>query len=108
MPQFIPTVSVGVSRKEGTRNRTIFPKIGEMFDFTDEEIKQIRASNPEGLRDPINETGQRAPRPAPSPEEVTSEKQEASEDHEETVTRQVGRKAPASRRGASSTEEDDF
>jgi hypothetical protein len=80
MPSLIPTISVGVSREINGRNQTIFPPIGEMFEFTAEEVKQIRAAAPEGLRRPINETG--STKPAPK-EEVTSEEEETSE--EETV-----------------------
>jgi hypothetical protein len=80
MPSLIPTISVGVSREINGRNQTIFPPIGEMFEFTAEEVKQIRAAAPEGLRRPINETS--ASKPAPK-EEVTSEEEETSE--EETV-----------------------
>ena len=80
MPSLIPTISVGVSREINGRNQTIFPPIGEMFEFTAEEVKQIRAAAPEGLRRPINETG--STKPAPK-EEVTSEEETVEEEHEE-------------------------
>jgi hypothetical protein len=76
MPKMIPNVSIGVSRKVGSRNMTIFPAIGEMFDFTDEEIKQVKAEYPNGLRRPINEMETAS---TEEPEEVTSEEEGVEE-----------------------------
>ena len=80
MPKMIPNVSIGVSRKRGSRNVTIFPAIGEMFDFTEEEIKQVKAEHPNGLRRPINETTE-------EPAEVTSEEEGAEEEGAEEKKR---------------------
>jgi hypothetical protein len=98
-------VSVGVSRKVGTRNQTRFLPIGEMFDFTDEEIKQIREVHPEGgLRRPINETTGGAERTQQRPAEVTSEEDHSGEENaevteEETSTVQsAGRMTPQQQR----------
>jgi hypothetical protein len=66
MPSLIPTHSVFLSRprKDGRkdaqgnpRHERVAPKIGEPFDFTDEEVEDIRASDPTSLREPINEGG---------------------------------------------------
>jgi hypothetical protein len=103
MPRLIPMVSVGVSRKAGTRNQTVYPAIGEMFDFTDEEVKQIRAEYPEGLRRPINETAGGSGRRESQPE-VTSEEDHSGEENvevteEETSTVQsAGRMTPQQQR----------
>lgn len=67
MPTQVPTQAVHVARphpsgrkdKEGNPiHETIRPKIGEPFDFTDDEIKDINAASLTALRDPINEGGQ--------------------------------------------------
>ena len=91
MPRLIPMTSIGVSRKVGSRSQTVFPPIGELYDFTDEEVKQIRADNPEGLRKPINETVKAK---EPEPVEVTSEDDEEVED-EGVVTLEEEEIAPA-------------
>jgi hypothetical protein len=93
MPRLIPTVSVGVSRKIGGRQQTIFPTIGELFEFTDEEVKQLRAGRPENLRRPVNEMARAVPERA----EVTSEDEgEVVEEEvvEEEVVLQEGAPAP--------------
>ena len=86
MPRLIPTLSIGVSRKVGTRTMTIFPPIGELFDFTDEEVKQFHAEHPAGLRRPVNE----AARASESGSEVTSEEDDASEEDEVTTLEEGG------------------
>lgn len=67
MPTLVPTHTVHLSRPHpnGRKDRDgnpiherIIPKIGEPFDFTEEEINDIRTANPLGLREPINEGGE--------------------------------------------------
>jgi hypothetical protein len=64
MPSLVPTHTVILSRPHpsGRKDREgnpvherITPKIGQPFDFTDEEIEHVKAANPYGLRDPVNE-----------------------------------------------------
>src|SRR3954453_17215098 len=73
MPSLIPTHSVFLSRprKDGRKDaqgnpkhERVSPKIGEPFDFTDEEVADIRASDPTSLREPINEGGSKEEREA--------------------------------------------
>jgi hypothetical protein len=73
MPSLIPTHSVFLSRprKDGRKDAAgnplherVAPKIGEPFDFTDEEVEDIRASDPTSLREPINEGGSKEEREA--------------------------------------------
>lgn len=45
----VQTITVG---REG---KNIVPTIGQPFDFTDEEIKQIETSNPAAVRNPVVE-----------------------------------------------------
>lgn len=67
MPTMVPTHTVHLARehpsgrkdKEGNPiHERISPKIGEPFDFTDEEVDDIRAAHPLGLRETINEGGE--------------------------------------------------
>ena len=97
MPKMIPNVSVGVSRKVGSRNVTIFPPIGEMFDFTAEEIKQVKAEYPEGLRRPINEM---AGVSTEETAEVTSEEENVEEEvaEETSQTQHTPRLTPQQQR----------
>lgn len=73
MPSLIPTHSVFLSRprKDGRKDAAgnpkherIAPKIGEPFEFTDEEVEDIRASDPTSLREPVNEGGSKEEREA--------------------------------------------
>jgi hypothetical protein len=58
MPKLVPVVTVIVRRddEKGVSQR-IKPEIGKEFDFTADEIKDIKAANPEALRKPVNESG---------------------------------------------------
>lgn len=51
--------AIGVTRKVGTKNVTVYPTIGKAFDFTDDEIKSINAMQKKGgvelIRKPVNE-----------------------------------------------------
>lgn len=67
MPKLVPTHTVILSRphKNGRKNKEgepiherIVPKIGEPFDFTDEEANDIRNGHPTGIREPVNEGGE--------------------------------------------------
>jgi hypothetical protein len=67
MPKLVPTHTVHISRPHpnGRKDRDgnpiherISPKIGEPFDFTEDEVTDIRNANPLGLREPINEGGE--------------------------------------------------
>lgn len=84
MPSLIPTHAVFLrrprqdGRKDAAGNpvhESIKPKIGEPFDFTDEEAEQIRRANPGGLREPVNEGGTREDREA---EEAVQKAREAA------------------------------
>lgn len=64
MPRMVPVQAVHVGRPhpQGRKNRhgdvihqSVRPQIGEPFDFTDEELEDIRRSNPAAIREPINE-----------------------------------------------------
>lgn len=67
MPKMIPVNAVHVGRPNpaGRKNKegevihdTIRPKIGEPFDFTDEELADINAATPGAVREPVNEGGE--------------------------------------------------
>ena len=94
----------------GGRAKTIFPPIGELYEFTEEEIKQIRADNPAALRKPINETGA-APEPEVTSEEEVEEEKSAGRltpQQQRQRDAQTQRDAQAARRaGARRTNEDD-
>lgn len=47
----IPVQTITVGRD----GKNVIPTIGQPFDFTDEEIKQIEASNPAAVRNPVVE-----------------------------------------------------
>jgi hypothetical protein len=51
-------------RQGNPLHERVAPKIGEPFDFTDEEVEDIRASDPTSLREPINEGGSKEEREA--------------------------------------------
>lgn len=55
MPKRIPVVAIGVTRN----GKTVYPTIGQVFDFTAEEITEInaleKASGVQHYRKPINE-----------------------------------------------------
>lgn len=64
MPTLVPTHTVHLSRprKDGRKDKEgnpiherISPKIGEPFDFTDDEAEDVRTAHPTGIRDPVNE-----------------------------------------------------
>lgn len=64
MPSMVPTQSIHVARpnpkghkdKEGNViHDHVRPKIGEPFDFTDEELDDINRASPGAVREPINE-----------------------------------------------------
>lgn len=61
MPSMVPTNTIFLSREQpAVRGQSpsfkrISPKIGEPFEFTEEEVDDIRAANPLGLREPIQE-----------------------------------------------------
>lgn len=62
MPKRIPLGSIGVTRDK----KTVYPKVGEPFDFTAEEVAQINAlekkSGNKLFRKPVNEDpGQNTP-----------------------------------------------
>ena len=48
----IPVQTITVGRD----GKNIVPTIGQPFNFTDEEIKQIEASNPAAVRNPVVES----------------------------------------------------
>jgi hypothetical protein len=52
MPKLIPTQTIIV--EAGERGQ---PEIGKPFNFTAEEVKDIKRMNPEALREPVNEGG---------------------------------------------------
>lgn len=58
MPKRIPVVAIGVTRN----GKTVYPTIGQVFDFTAEEITEInaleKASGVQHYRKPINEGGE--------------------------------------------------
>lgn len=97
MPRLIPTISIGISRKTGDRNRTVFPTIGEMFDFTEEEVKEISAAHPEALRKPINEA-----------KEVTSEEENGGGGEATAHASRRARKEPARRISTSDEGDEDL
>lgn len=53
MPIRIPVQTVILNRKDGGR---IKPKIGEPFNFTSEELDQIKQVNPAAVRKPVVES----------------------------------------------------
>lgn len=59
MAKRVPVGTIGVTRKIGAKNVTLYPKIGQVFDFTDDELKSINAmqkkSGIELVRKPVNE-----------------------------------------------------
>ena len=63
MPKLIPLISIVVHRN-GKAVR-LNPADKKPFDFTDEEVEDIRKVDPDALRKPINEGGTE---PAPTPE----------------------------------------
>jgi hypothetical protein len=106
MPSLIPTHSVFLSRPRqdgrkdaqgNPKHERIAPKIGEPFDFTDEEVADIRASDPTGLREPINEGGSKEEREAE--EAVRKAQEEAAKIVERRLTQPTspgqGRRARA-------------
>lgn len=52
MPKHVPLVSTVVVR-DGKRH---YPTVGKPFNFSDEEVKTIKALHPTGLRKPVNES----------------------------------------------------
>lgn len=64
MPKKVPLVSIGVKR-EGV---TVFPKVGEPFDFTDEELKDLtklaKETKVDYFRSTVNEDGSKEPKTA--------------------------------------------
>lgn len=54
MPKLVANVTIGVQRK-GER---VDVKPGQPFDFTEDEVNEINAINPEYLRTPVNETAE--------------------------------------------------
>lgn len=54
MPILIPLQTITVGRD----GKNVVPPIGQAFDFTDEEAKQIKAMNPKAVREPVNEAPQ--------------------------------------------------
>jgi len=58
MPKRIPVVAIGVTRN----GVTVYPTIGQVFDFTAEEVAEIngleKASKTQHIRKPINEGGE--------------------------------------------------
>lgn len=63
MPKLIPTISVVVRR--GDKTIRLNPNDKKPFDFTEDEVRDILAADPDGLRKPINEGGEQAATPAP-------------------------------------------
>jgi hypothetical protein len=66
MPTLVPTHTVILSRphKDGRKDKDgnpvhqrVSPKIGEPFEFTDDEAKDVRTAHPTGVREPVNEGG---------------------------------------------------
>lgn len=61
MPKKVPLISIGVARE----GKTVFPPIGQPFDFTKEEVADMEAlSKKDGntyFRNPVNEGGDAAP-----------------------------------------------
>lgn len=59
MAKRIPLGGIGVTREVGGKKTTMYPKIGEVFDFTAEEMEQIialeKASGNQLIRKPKNE-----------------------------------------------------
>lgn len=51
MPKLIPVQTITVGRE----GKTVVPPIGQPFDFTDQEAKEIAAMNPAAVRKPIVE-----------------------------------------------------
>lgn len=65
MPKRIPLGTIGVTRD----NKTVYPKIGQLFDFTADEVAQINAleksSGNKLFRKPVNEDQSAGPTTAP-------------------------------------------
>lgn len=66
MPKLVPTHTVMLKRdhpqghkddKGNVRQVSVQPRIGEPFDFTDEEVEHVNAHRDTGLRPPVNEGG---------------------------------------------------
>lgn len=59
MAKRVPLGAIGVTRKVGNKNVTVYPTVGKPFDFTDDEIKSLNAmqkkSGMELIRKPVNE-----------------------------------------------------
>ena len=51
MPKKVPLISVTVFRN----NKPVALPVGKPFDFTEEEVAEVEAMQPGGLRDPIVE-----------------------------------------------------
>jgi hypothetical protein len=106
MPSLIPTHSVFLSRPRqdgrkdaqgNPKHERVAPKIGEPFDFTDEEVADIRASDPTGLREPINEGGSREEREAE--EAVRKAQEEAAKNRGAPVRRSQRRQGRGAGQG---------
>lgn len=64
MPKKVPLVAIGVKR-EGV---TIYPKVGEPFDFTDAELKDLtklsKETKSDYFRSTVNEDGSKDDKPS--------------------------------------------
>jgi hypothetical protein len=58
MPSMIPMRAVRVQRQVNGSRQNVTPPIGKPFDFTDEEVKQLR-NHPNHLRHPKNEAAEK-------------------------------------------------
>jgi L-ribulose-5-phosphate 3-epimerase UlaE len=59
MPKRIPLSAIGVSREINGKNVTVYPEIGKVFDFTADELTELKAiekaSASQLVRQPTNE-----------------------------------------------------
>lgn len=59
MPKRIPLSAIGVSREVAGKMQTVYPEIGKVFDFTNEELDELKAIAKAGkvelVRQPTNE-----------------------------------------------------
>lgn len=99
MPTRVPHHQIVVHRD----GKNIRVPIGKPFDFTQDEVDQVRESHPHALRHPVNE-GRAAPMP-----EVTSDFDDAETETDDAapVKLTAAARRAAARRAAAPAPEDD-
>lgn len=107
MPRLVANHSVVVKRDDpdgkkdkngNVRQVSVRPRVGEPFDFTDAEAKDVRAHVDYGLREPINETGDQS---QAIRDEIEGEAKQAAD--EAARTRTAGNDAANTARTAAAT-----